>query len=725
MNTVSQEHNEYQLFVNGRLESLDLQLGIDSVSLLFPFFFVFDRRLRISKTGPSLCKLDSKLVEGADLRSFFTVKKPNIALSYNDLVAHQSSLHNWTLNDKVTIRGQLIALENDHILFAGAPWLTSSSQLNELGLTASHFARHDASLEHMFLHQAQRSSMADSRRMVAYLEQSEQERKKLEALQTALGFELDIANDFKARFNNHGKIIDLQASKFFPDRIDVKNNIGKNIYSALPFLQEPLEKAMPAVEGNGQPLKFNFSENTGKQRRYFDACLAKTPDGLYLLLARDVSQEYRLKLQLEKRANFDSLTGLPNRSFFAEQVFSRMATVHESSQLVSLMVVDLDFFKDINDSNGHAAGDFTLKIVANILSQHTRKDDLVARLGGDEFALLTVGADEPEALHALAQRICEAINKPIPYEATILRIGCSIGLTFSDSSDASLDQLQQQADLAMYQAKAAGRGTVTVYQAGMYESYREKISMRDSLVLAIESDQLSMAYQPIVAIDSGAVVGFEALARWQHPHRGNIPPDQFVAIAEDAGLMPQLGNTLLRKALRTWSQYKRHSKNAENKTLSMNISAYQLHDLSLIQTLDAALEESGITTSDIVLEITETALIRDFSSTISVVKDLKSKGFKMALDDFGTGYSSLSYLDKLPVDTLKIDRSFVSGITSRSAKAPLIEAIVTLAKVMKLDIVAEGIETETQRDVLREMNCEFAQGYLFCEPLTEQQFLNS
>ena len=700
------------------------QFGLEELDRLFPFHFVFDRSLIIQHCGSSLLKIEPTL-NGSLLNEYFKIRNPRIEQTYDAIYSRANALHSWELIDKIKFRGQIMTLRGStDLIFIGSPSLHTASQLNELGLTASEFAHHDCTLDHLFMLQAQATSIADSKRMVETLQRSVEEKANLEALQADLAFELNIAYDLKIRFRKEGTILDIQTSSNLPFDVDCSGLIGQDVYKDVPYLGKTLQKTVASVRKNDDKLAFHFEVNSGRDARYLEARLALAPNDVYLLLANDVTEQHRLKLQLERRANFDSLTELPNRSFFFERARNIVNRTRNDGLLYSMLTIDLDNFKNINDSYGHSAGDFTLETVSRILLSNTRLEDVAARLGGDEFALFFSGKMTREEIIGIAKRICNSCQETIKFQNNEFRCGCSIGIAFSVDPDLELNMFRNQADLAMYQSKEDGKGTVTVYQEGMYEKHRHFLSLRDALSKAIEANALTLVYQPVVKGHSGAVVGFEVLARWYHPEQGHIPPDQFISIAEESGLMVPLGRALMREAIKTWSNVTRHHPQASSWTLALNISTYQLYDESLAEDLQNYLEIANIEPSQIVLEITETALIRDIEQAVALIVDLKNIGFTIALDDFGTGFSSLSYLDQLPLDVIKIDRSFVMKIESEDTQAPLIEAVVGIANVMNLEIIAEGVETEVQQTVLNRLGCEFAQGYLYSKPVNESELLD-
>ena len=702
------------------------QFGLDVIERLFPFSFSFSKNLEIQYSGESIRKMTPELVPGVLVNDFFTIKNPKIVLDYDNILTRLNSQHIWILNNSITMRGEVIKSSyNDSLLFIGSPWLKDASQLTDIGLTSSDFAKHDPTLEHLFMQQAQVSYVADSERMVKSLKKSADENSKLEALQTQLAFEMNIAYDLKIRFNQDGVILDIQAASTMPIEIDIPYQIGKNVYSIIEELHEPLQTAVSRIDHDHSIVPFIFDIQHQHGICHFEARLARTPQNTFLLLANDITDQHILKLQLEKRANYDSLTDLPNRAFFFDQIGETLRQIKAGNKLqtMTMMMIDLDNFKHINDNYGHTAGDYTLQEVSRVLKLNTRPNDIVARLGGDEFAIFTAGENNQKQMIEMAQRICESVITPIKYQGNEFRVGCSIGIAFTKLPMVSVDLFQNQADLAMYHAKESGRGSVVVYQDGMYEQYHKKLSLRSALQKTIDDEEMNLAFQPIVLNDTAEVVGFEALARWHHPDMGDIPPEIFIALAEESGYMVQLGHTLLRSAIKTWASLLQINPAAVTWNLALNISAYQLQDQSFSKILSKALRDYGIEPYQIVLEITETALIRDLDLTVKLIGQLKRQGYIIALDDFGTGYSSLSYLEQLPLDTLKIDRSFVAKLNHTDGSENLVETIVGIAKIMNLDIVAEGVETVMQREKLTEFGCKYAQGFLFSKPIDELELL--
>jgi diguanylate cyclase (GGDEF)-like protein len=405
---------------------------------------------------------------------------------------------------------------------------------------------------------------------------------------------------------------------------------------------------------------------------------------------------------LRRLAFQDSLTGLPNRPLFEERIAEALA----GSQEAVVAFLDLDDFKQVNDSLGHAAGDRLLEICGERLRNALRAGDTVARLGGDEFAILAVDVID---LDAFVDRIFTVLSAPVMLEGKRLHLRASIGVATTRSGP----ELLRNADLAMYAAKAAGTNRCSLFTEDMHINAVERLDRREQLERAIENDELRLHYQPIVDLDLGRVAGFEALVRWQHPERGFLGPGEFIPLAEETGLIVPLGRWVLREACRqavAWSDHR--------VKMAVNVSVRQFDRGDLAEVVAEVLAETGLAADRLCLEVTESVLMTETDGSLEQLLRLKALGVGLAIDDFGTGYSSLAYLRRFPVDTLKIDRSFVERLTGASTDdSALADTIVTLGKSLGMATVAEGIEEYGQLAALREMGCDYAQGYYFARPL--------
>jgi diguanylate cyclase (GGDEF)-like protein/PAS domain S-box-containing protein len=438
-----------------------------------------------------------------------------------------------------------------------------------------------------------------------------------------------------------------------------------------------------------------------------------------VLQVRDTSEQKALEGQLTRQAFEDSLTGLPNRALFRDRTDHAVARNRRSGGRVTLFLIDLDDFKMVNDTLGHAAGDQLIGTVALRMAQQVRPADTLARLGGDEFAVLIEDVDEIEAA-ALAERLLAAIRKPVRLGNRDFVCTASIGVATAKAADGEsgpdTGELLRDADLAMYAAKAAGRDRYAVFDPTMYADVLREADERSELERALAADEFVVHYQPIVDLPSGELIGVEALVRWNHPEKGLLGPNTFIPLAETTGLIVPLGRWVLFQACAQVAQWHRTLPGAEHVRVSVNLSARQFQYSGLVDDVRAILGQTGINPRQVVLEITESLLMHDTDATIVTLQELRNLGVQLAIDDFGTGYSSLSYLKRFPVDILKIDRSFVDGITNDPEDATLAEAVVQLGRALRLTTVAEGIETADQRSALRMLGCEYGQGYLFAKP---------
>lgn len=423
---------------------------------------------------------------------------------------------------------------------------------------------------------------------------------------------------------------------------------------------------------------------------------------------------------LTRRALHDPLTGLPNRALLADLLDRALARQDRVGGMVGLLFVDLDRFKVVNDSLGHAAGDQLLTEAAIRLRGATREHDAVARLGGDEFVILCDDLTDEAQVVVIAERVVGALNAPYSIAGHEVFSSASVGITLvrrDQLPKPDADAMLVDADAAMYRAKEAGRGRYELFDAGMRERAQARMSLETDLRKALFSGQIEVHYQPKVDLVDGRITGVEALARWTHPERGAIPPAVFIPIAEETGLIAALGMHVLERACadsRTWAA-------GAGLLISVNLSGRQLQQHDLADQVREVLERTGVDPALLALEITESVLMTDIDLAVSALDELKAIGVKIAVDDFGTGYSSLAYLTRFPVDILKVDRSFVIGITDGGQSWSIVSAVVGLAKALGLSTVAEGVEHAEQLDALRDLGCELAQGFHLARPMPADQ----
>ena len=433
----------------------------------------------------------------------------------------------------------------------------------------------------------------------------------------------------------------------------------------------------------------------------------------YDRLEQAVNKLQALQDQLHHQAYHDPLTDLPNRTLFMERVRQELADDGEAA----VLFVDVDDFKTINDSLGHAIGDALLVSVAERMRECVRPEDTIARLGGDEFAVMIPGVGDPLVDgRAVARRILRAFELPVEAGTELVSVHLSVGLASSHQSGGDGDELIRNADVAMYQAKSKGKARFELFEPQMAAAILRRHDMKEELAKAIERQQMIVQYQPIVALDSGRIVAAEALVRWEHPVRGLVPPAEFVPLAEETGLIVPLGRFVLREACqqaRRW-QDAETDPTVEPLRMHVNLSVAELRDPDLVKNVLASVEEAGIEPAQLVIEITESQLL--VATGVERFHELRALGVKIALDDFGTGYSSLSYLHSLPLDTLKIAKPFIDGLTSGRRESSFVGMIVDLARTLELEVIAEGIETPEQLAALRELKAGNGQGFFLGRP---------
>ncbi len=450
-------------------------------------------------------------------------------------------------------------------------------------------------------------------------------------------------------------------------------------------------------------------------------------DGLVLTL-RDVTEQHQLAEELTYRAFHDALTGLPNRTLFAREAASALGSARSSGRVAGVLFVDLDDFKIVNDTMGHGVGDELLAAVAVRLEATIRATDTAARLGGDEFALLIDDATDAEAVDTFAERIIAAFTEPFTLSESKVITSATVGVATSEDSD-DVDELLRHADLALYAAKVAGKRRWRHYHDSLTSGMMQRREVQAALEDAVKNDGFALVYQPIVALGSGEIVGFEALLRWPRPGHRTVMPGEFIPIAEETGLIVPIGDWVLKQALSDMARWRRGLPPAapaapdeagewgDGPHISVNVSARQFFDPGFVAGVRRTLRRSGLPPSALLLEITESLLLGENERIRTDLAELKDIGVRLAIDDFGTGYSSLAYLLDLPIDVLKIDKTFVTGIGSQWRRHALVEGIIRLSQPLQVDIIAEGIETETERELLAAMGCQFGQGYLLSVPV--------
>jgi diguanylate cyclase (GGDEF)-like protein/PAS domain S-box-containing protein len=440
-------------------------------------------------------------------------------------------------------------------------------------------------------------------------------------------------------------------------------------------------------------------------------------------IGADVTERRRAEERLLHDAIHDSLTQLPNRALFMDRLRGAVARLkRRPGYAFAVLFLDVDRFKVINDSLGHGAGDQLLLQVSGLIAATLRDEHTLARLGGDEFAILLDDIDTKDAARRVAERIFESLKSPIRIGEQEVFASVSIGIAFSGPEYERAEDLLRDADTAMYQAKTAGKARFQIFDDSMHTRAVRVLNLENSLRRAIERSELVMHFQPIVSLAGGTLAGFESLVRWQHPERGLVSPGEFIHLAEETGLIYGIGRWTLQESCRCLQSW---GAAAAGLSVSVNLSGRQFSQPDLIEQIEAALLDSGLEARRLKLEITESVIMENPEVAVAMLSRLKALGTRVSIDDFGTGYSSLSYLLRFPADTLKIDRSFVAALGKGGKNEDIVGAIISLGRSLEMDVIAEGVETVEQRDILKALGCGYGQGYLFSRAVPPAEAMNA
>jgi diguanylate cyclase (GGDEF)-like protein/PAS domain S-box-containing protein len=482
----------------------------------------------------------------------------------------------------------------------------------------------------------------------------------------------------------------------------------------------------PTADAEGHPALLEFqlrcADGTWVHTETLRTALLHDPTVSGIVLnTRDVSERKTFEEQLAHQAFHDSVTGLANRALFRDRVLHALERRQRDDGTVAVLFMDLDDFKTVNDSMGHAAGDHLLREVADRLREQLRAADTAARFGGDEFAILIEDADGGLGAVDVAERLLRALERPFSVEGKEVYVRGSIGIATSDGSETGLDDevaedLLRSADVAMYMAKESGKGRYQVFEQSMHETALKRLELKGDLQRALDHGEFVIHYQPVIELESGRISGVEALVRWQHPERGLVPPLEFIPLAEETGLIVPIGRWVMREAC-AYAVRLRELMHGTSIHMAVNLSARQLQRPEIVRDVADILEETQLPPELLVIEITESVMMQDMDLSIERLAQLKHLGVQLAIDDFGTGYSSLNYVRRFPVDILKVDKSFIDGVSEGGESSALTAAVIELAGILNLTPVAEGIERADQLQRLLELRCELGQGFLFAKPL--------
>lgn len=513
---------------------------------------------------------------------------------------------------------------------------------------------------------------------------------------------------------------------------DIRHLEGRTLEAALPAeTAREAREGLHAALGTGQMQTYTHVWPDG---RTFETRMVANSATTVVTLIRDISEQVASEQRIKQLAYYDQLTGLPNRQQFIRDLRRALARVARNDQKLAVLYLDLDRFKRINDTLGHTVGDALLKSVADRLEASVRLEDTVgririddpgqtelARLGGDEFVVLIGGLDEIGEVERIVGRIRAALAEPFSYEGHQFVITPSIGVALYPEHGRSLEELLMHADMAMYQAKAAGRNSHRVFSSSMNTRSLERLDLENELRAALDSNAFALHYQPKVDVASWRIVGCEALLRWQHAERGWISPADFIPLAEETGLIIPLGHWVVEETCRQLKAW--HASGFDELTVAVNVSSQQFTQSDLLDSFLQTIWAAGLKAQCLEVEITESLLMQNVDETREVLRQFREAGIKLTVDDFGTGYSSLSYLTQFPLQSLKIDRSFVRNLHVNRQDAAICSAIIAMSKELGLQVVAEGVELEEQLDYLRQHDCDVIQGFLFSKPLPAEEFI--
>ena len=500
----------------------------------------------------------------------------------------------------------------------------------------------------------------------------------------------------------------------------------EDIVSALEFgandyITKPVDFPVALARINTQLSRKKAEQKSDAAHRQLELLNRQLDDKILQRTSRleaintELSQEIKRRQQSEVKSYYlayhDSLTGLANRVLFREQVDKYLHECRGEEMPVAVLGIDLDGFKSVNDTLGHSAGDDLLKVVAAMLRDHVSEFDSVARLGGDEFAILRVGERQPDDCKALANRIIESLSKPVQLGSHEVSIGASIGIVVDPECSSDSETLLKSADLAMYRAKRSGRGTYRLFDLQMEAEVLARRKMEQDLRLALRRGEFTVFYQPLVDLKSGRIASFEALLRWKHPELGNVPPGDFVKVAEEIGLIASIGDWVLRQACQDASKWPLDIR------VAVNLSPIQFLRGSLVSSVVSALATTGLDPNRLDLEITESVMLEKTAQNLRVLRQLRELGVKISMDDFGTGYSSLSYLRDFRFDKIKIDQSFIRKLTEDAGDLAIVRTILALGHSFGIRTTAEGVETQAQATCLIAEGCTEVQGHLYSKPV--------
>jgi diguanylate cyclase (GGDEF)-like protein len=537
---------------------------------------------------------------------------------------------------------------------------------------------------------------------------------------------IELFSDLILYVDSTGKIKYLKESEDAVLSMISREYVDRNISTIFSYaVNQRILKSFEKVLKNHKPEKFDCAVNIEEKNIYCELRIVSKDNNSFIIAAQNITERKEAEQKITYDAYHDSLTGLPNRSSFIDKVENSIKFKKKFIQDYKFFIlfIDLDRFKMVNDSLGHLIGDRYLIEIAKRLKASVKISDMVARLGGDEFAILLERVEDIDAAIEITKRLQEEISKPLYIDQHEFFPGASIGIASSQMDYDNVEEILRDADTAMYQAKSSGRSRFDVFDQNMHHRAKHQLELDSDLRRAIKKEEFQLYYQPIFALKENALIGFETLIRWQHPDRGLVGPDQFIAEAEEKNLISEMSQWVFREACRQLREWREAGIVDSDLTINVNLSPKEFSNPQLAETLKAILDSHCIPAKNLNLEVTENIFMGDALTSAAVLKKLREIGLKIYIDDFGTGYSSLSYLHRFPIDALKIDRSFIAEISQvdETSSSTIVHSIIGLAHNLGVKVIAEGIENDDHLVYLKASGCDYGQGYLFSKPLKASQ----
>jgi len=716
----------------------------------FPFSFILDHQLVITSSGPLLRRLCPEVQGQVALTHCFT--SPHFGEAGPDFTQISLQAGQLVMLRRVAdasmppLRGQFLALSEEALLFLGWPWLKSFGELSALGMTLDDIPAHNPLAEMLMLLQTNRSAMSDARDLANALKQRSRvleqlnvqlkdeidERRRAECAMAAARqlaeVTLESISDGVIVTDPAGLVTTLNAAAqrltTYTLEVALGHPVGAifttHMDAAGAGPSEVLGQVLSGEKPSGIVRNTSLRLPDGGLRELeYTVSLIQEQAGVVMVL-RDVSEARKLTRDLAHQAFHDALTGLPNRLMLRERLHHALHRAARDQQHLAVLFIDLDRFKSVNDTLGHRVGDELLRACAVRLCGALRRTDTVAREGGDEFVILLEQIKDVSHAADVAHKLLAAMNMPYEVEGHTLHCSASIGVSFYPEDSQDVEGLIKHADAAMLESKRDGRNSVQFFSHEICQRTMQRIALEAELRLALAHDQFVVYYQPQVALPAQRIDGAEALIRWCHPQRGMVPPLEFIPLAEEMGLIVQIGEWVLDRVCRQIADWL--TRFGRSPPVSVNVSARQLQLPDFALRVESILQRYGIPSNLIKLELTEHSLLRQHDEASVLLARLKKQGVQLVLDDFGTGYSNLATLAGMPFDMLKIDRSFIVDIVGNAQSRALVEMILVLARQLRLTVVAEGVETAAQQVLLMHLGCGMVQGYLHAPPLPAAQF---